>query len=96
MIEDMDNSIGEKEILDWIQEDYKNRIGWGFTAERDDLGNWRINTFGDGQKTAAVVRIPCQRKAVRIEDLERDIVKQFNRSQPFLKNKVTKIHLMRN
>lgn len=55
-----------------------------------------VITFGDGQKTAAVVRIPCQRKAVRIEDLERDIVKQFNRSQPFLKNKVTKIHLMRN
>ena len=55
-----------------------------------------VITFQDGQKTAAEVRIPCQRRAVRLEDLERDIVEQFNRSQPFLKNKVTKIHLMRN
>lgn len=55
-----------------------------------------VITFQDGQKTAAEVRIPCQRRAVRLEDLERDIAEQFNRSQPFLKNKVTKIHLMRN
>lgn len=49
MIEDMVNSIGEKEILDWIHGDYKNRIGWGFTAERDDLGNWRTSTFANGE-----------------------------------------------
>ncbi len=55
-----------------------------------------VITFQDGRKTAAEVRIPCQRKAVRLEDLERDIVEQFNRSQPLLKNKVINIHLMRN
>ncbi len=49
MIEDMVNNIGEKQILDWLHEDYRNRIGWGFTAERNDLGNWRISSFGDGE-----------------------------------------------
>ena len=51
-------------------------------------------TLSDGSRIMSQLRIP--HKVVFLDQMERTLVKEFNRNQPHLQNKVVKIHIMRN
>ena len=53
-------------------------------------------TLSNGSKIMVQLSIPHPRKALFIEQLEATFVREFNRSQPYLQNKATKAHIMRN
>ena len=59
---------------------------------------WRtaILTFDNGTRARAEVLLPGTDKPVRHADLERRLVRDFNKSQPHAVHKVVKIHLLRN
>lgn len=52
-------------------------------------------TLSNGSRIMSQIQIPA-RKASCLEQMERTFVKEFNRNQPHLQNKVVKIHIMRN
>lgn len=52
-------------------------------------------TLSNGSRIMSQIQIPPH-KAIFLGQLERTLVKEFNRSQPHLQNKVVKIHIMRN
>ena len=51
-------------------------------------------TLSNGSRIMSQLRIP--HKAIFLDQMERTLVKEFNRDQPHLQNKVVKIHIMRN
>lgn len=53
-------------------------------------------TLSNGSRIMSQLRIPSLRKAIFLDQMERTLVKEFNRNQPHLQNKVVKIHIMRN
>ena len=54
-------------------------------------------TLSNGSRIMSQLRIPpLPHKAIFLEQMERTLVKEFNRNQPHLQNKVVKIHIMRN
>lgn len=53
-------------------------------------------TLSNGSKIMVQLSIPRPRKAFFIEQMEAAFVREFNRSQPYLLNKATKAHIMRN
>lgn len=53
-------------------------------------------TLSNGSRIMSQIQIPPPHKAIFLDQLERTLVKEFNRSQPHLQNKVVKIHIMRN
>ena len=53
-------------------------------------------TLSNGSRIMSQLRILSPRKAIFLDQLERTLVKEFNRNQPHLQNKVVKIHIMRN
>lgn len=53
-------------------------------------------TLSNGSKVMVQLSIPHPRKALFIEQMEAAFVREFNRSQPYLLNKATKAHIMRN
>ena len=53
-------------------------------------------TLSNGSRIMSKIQIPPPHKAIFLDQLERTLVKEFNRSQPHLQNKVVKIHIMRN
>lgn len=59
---------------------------------------WRtaILTFDNGHRAHAEVLLPGTDKPVWHADLERRLVRDFNKSQPHAVHKVVKIHLLRN
>lgn len=59
---------------------------------------WRtaILTFDNGHRARAEVLLPGTDKPVWHADLERRLVRDFNKSQPHAVHKVVKIHLLRN
>lgn len=59
---------------------------------------WRtaILTFNNGHRARAEVLLPGTDKPVWHADLERRLVRDFNKSQPHAVHKVVKIHLLRN
>lgn len=59
---------------------------------------WRaaILTFDNGHSARAEVLLPGTDKPVWHADLERRLVRDFNKSQPHAVHKVVKIHLLRN
>lgn len=52
-------------------------------------------TLSNGSRIMSQIQIPPH-KAIFLDQLERTLVKEFNRNQPHLQNKVVKIHIMRN
>lgn len=55
-----------------------------------------VLTLEGGYKQIATLTMPAPTKAEFPEAVERRLVKQFNESQPHMKNKCIGIHLMRN
>lgn len=53
-------------------------------------------TLDGGYKMQATLTIPRPRKFIRPEQLEREIVRDINKSQPYMEHKVIACHLMRN
>lgn len=53
-------------------------------------------TFRDGIKLLATIYIPKPTKPIFPEQMERNIIENFNKSQPLAVNKVVKCHIMRN
>ena len=53
-------------------------------------------TLSNGSKIMSQLYIPSLHKAIFLDQLESTLVKEFNRNQPHLQNKVVKIHIMRN
>ena len=52
-------------------------------------------TLSNGSRIMPQLQIPPH-KVIFLDQLERTLVKEFNRNQPHLQNKVVKIHIMRN
>lgn len=52
-------------------------------------------TLSNGSRIMSQLQIPPH-KVIFLDQLERTLVKEFNRNQPHLQNKVVKIHIMRN
>lgn len=52
-------------------------------------------TLSNGSRIMSQIQIPPH-KVFFLDQLERTLVKEFNRNQPHLQNKVVKIHIMRN
>lgn len=52
-------------------------------------------TLSNGSRIMSQLQIPPH-KAIFLDQLEKTFIKEFNRSQPHLQNKVVKIHIMRN
>lgn len=53
-------------------------------------------TLSDGSKIQAIITIPKPTKPIFPEQMERQVIENFNNSQPHLVNKVVKCHIMRN
>lgn len=53
-------------------------------------------TFSDGSKIQTTIYMKKPTKPIFPEQMERDIIENFNKSQPFAVNKVVKCHIMRN
>ena len=53
-------------------------------------------TFDGGAKIQAVLTMPKPTKPIFPEQMERNIIENFNKSQPLAVNKVVKCHIMRN
>lgn len=53
-------------------------------------------TLSDGSKIQATITIPKPTKPIFPEQMEREFIKNINNSQPLAKNKVVKVHIMRN
>lgn len=53
-------------------------------------------TLSNGSRIMSQLRISSPHKAIFLGQMERTLVKEFNRNQPHLQNKVVKIHIMRN
>lgn len=51
-------------------------------------------TLSNGSRIMSQLQLP--HKVIFLDQLERTLVKEFNRNQPHLQNKVVKIHIMRN
>ena len=54
-----------------------------------------ILTFDNGQRVRAEVTLPGTDKPVWHADLERHIVRDFNKAQPRAVHKLVKVHLLR-
>lgn len=52
-------------------------------------------TLSNGSRIMSQIQIPSH-KVIFLDQFERTLVKEFNRNQPHLQNKVVKIHIMRN
>lgn len=55
-----------------------------------------LMTFSDGSKLLATIYIPKPTKPLFPEQMERNIIENFNKSQPLAVNKVVTCHIMRN
>lgn len=53
-------------------------------------------TLSGGAKFQAELTMPKSKKAMFPEVMEREFVKEFNKSQPGMVNKVVSVHIMRN
>lgn len=53
-------------------------------------------TLSNGSRIMSQLQISPPHKLIFLDQLERTLVKEFNRNQPHLQNKVVKIHIMRN
>lgn len=53
-------------------------------------------TFSDDSKLLTTIYIPKPTKPIFPEQMERNIIENFNKSQPLAVNKVVKCHIMRN
>lgn len=53
-------------------------------------------TLDGGAKIQAVLTMPKPTKPIFPKEMERQIIENFNNSQPHLVNKVVKCHIMRN
>lgn len=53
-------------------------------------------TLSDGSKIQATITIQKPTKPIFPEQMEREFIKNINNSQPLAKNKVVKLHIMRN
>lgn len=55
-----------------------------------------LMTLSDGSKIQATITIQKPTKPIFPEQMEREFIKNINNSQPLAKNKVVKLHIMRN
>ena len=55
-----------------------------------------LMTLSDGSKTQATITIQKPTKPIFPEQMERKFIEKFNKQQPLTKNKVVKLHIMRN
>ena len=55
-----------------------------------------LMTLSDGSKIQATITIPKLTKPIFPDQMEREFIENFNNSQPLIKNKVVKCHIMRN
>ena len=55
-----------------------------------------LMTLSDCSKIQAAITIPKPTKPIFPEQMEREFIKNINNSQPLAKNKVVKLHIMRN
>lgn len=53
-------------------------------------------TLSDGSKIQATIYIPKPTQPIFPEQMERQFIENFNKSQPLAVNKVVKCHIMRN
>lgn len=53
-------------------------------------------TLSDGSKIQATITIPKPTKPIFPEQMERQFIESFNKSQPLAVNKVVKCHVIRN
>ena len=53
-------------------------------------------TLDGGAKIQSVLTIPKPTKPIFLEEMERQFIKSFNKSQPNAVHKVVKCHIMRN
>lgn len=52
--------------------------------------------LSDDSKILAILTIPKPTKPIFPEEMEREFIESFNKSQPNMVNKVVKCHVMRN
>lgn len=55
-----------------------------------------LMTFSDGSKLQVTIYIPKPTKPIFPEQMERQFIENFNKSQPLAVNKVVKCHIMKN
>lgn len=55
-----------------------------------------LMTFSDGSKLQVTIYISKPTKPIFPEQMERQFIENFNKSQPLAVNKVVKCHIMRN
>lgn len=53
-------------------------------------------TFSEGSKIQAILTIPKPTKPIFPDQMERQFIESFNKSQPNAAHKVIKCHIMRN
>ena len=69
--------------------------GQNYVWNRTDFKKM-LNDLSDGSKIQATIYIPKPTKPIFPEQMERNIIENFNKSQPLAVNKVVKCHIMRN
>ena len=62
----------------------------------EQISRMCLMTFSDGSKLLATIYIPKPTKPIFPEQMERNIIENFNKSRPLAANKVIKCHIMRN
>ena len=62
----------------------------------EEISRRCLMTFSDGSKIQSTIYIPKPTKPIFPEQMERNIIENFNKSQPNAVHKVIKCHIMRN
>jgi hypothetical protein len=62
----------------------------------EEISRRCLMTLSDGSKIQATITIPKPTKPIFPEQMERNIIENFNKSQLLAVNKVVKCHIMRN
>ena len=62
----------------------------------EEISRRCLMTMSDGSKIQATITIPKPTKPIFPEQMERQVIENFNNSQPLAVNKIIKCHIMRN
>lgn len=74
----------------------KEILGGYNMFETEQITRRCLMTLSDGSKIQATITIPKPTKPTFPEQMERKLVKRFNKLQPNMANKIIRCHLMRN
>lgn len=62
----------------------------------EEISRRCLITLSDGSRIQATITIPKPTKPIFPEQMERQVIESFNKSQPLAVNKVVKCHIIRN